>query len=177
MLTPIVLGGGQILLNAADGDEAVEICKIVPSKFADADLKVKSPLEIGDVIRRAANLGANYPEIVAILQAAEKQKNLPGPLVVDAVPGTSLVYEEAAILGKDTTVKKDKPKKDDALQKTGASETSKGKRPSLFQGIRRRLGSSIGIKSDGSKVEVESDGTKTETKPDGTSTTTKSDAK
>ena len=56
---------------------------------ATATPRSQSSLELGDVIRQTANLGANYPEIVAILQAAERQKNLPGPLVVDAVPGTS----------------------------------------------------------------------------------------
>ena len=67
----------------------------------------------GDVVRQAASLGANYPEIVSILQAASRQKNLAGPLVVDALPGNSPVYIEAELLGKDTTAKKDP-----ALQKT-----------------------------------------------------------
>jgi hypothetical protein len=110
LLTPLVLGNGAILLNAADGDEAIQISKIVPSHGGgedDGDSKVAASLELGDVIRQTANLGAKYPEIVAILQAAERQKNLPGPLVVDAVPGNSPVYLEAAIFGKDTTAKKD----------------------------------------------------------------------
>jgi hypothetical protein len=111
LLTPLVLGTGPILLNASDGDDKVEISKIVPSRFADSDAKVVASLELGDVLRQAANLGANYPEIVSILQAAERQRNLPGPLVVDAVPGTSPVYVQAALFGKDTT------KKDDAVQK------------------------------------------------------------
>ena len=38
------------------------------------------------MIRQAANIGAAYPEIVAILEDANRQKNLPGLLVVDAVP-------------------------------------------------------------------------------------------
>ncbi len=169
LLTPVVLGGGQILLNAADGDAEVEICKIVPGKFNDADLKVSSALDIGEVIRRIANLGANYPEIVAILQSAEKQKNLPGPVVIDAVPGSSPLYVEGALLGRDTTVNKDKPKKDDALQKTAGES----KRQGLFQSIRRRLGTNIGIKPDGTTLEIKPDGTKVETKPDGTSNETK----
>ena len=155
--TPVVLGGGQILLNASDGDESVEISKIVPSKFTDSDLKVRSPLELGDVIRRVANIGAGYPQIVTILQAAEKQKNLPGPLVIDAVPGSSPVYLEA-ILGKDTTAKKD-----DAIQKTGAE--TKAKRPGLRATIKNRLGRNIGVKPDGTRVETKADGTKAETKP------------
>jgi hypothetical protein len=112
LLTPLVLGTGSILVNASDGDDKVEICKIVPSRFGASDAKVAASLEVGDVLRQTANLGATYPEVVSILQAAEKQKNLPGPLVVDALPGASPVYTQASLMGKDTT------KKDDAVKKT-----------------------------------------------------------
>jgi flagellar basal body P-ring protein FlgI len=116
VLTPLVLGTGAILLNASDGDDSIQISKIVPSRYGetDGDSKVGASLELGDVIRQAANLGARYPDIVAILQAAERQKNLPGPLVIDAVPGKTPVYLEAALFGKDTTA----PKKDDAVKPT-----------------------------------------------------------
>ena len=98
--TPIVLGSGAILLNAADKDDEIEISKIVPSKFGDSDVKLRTSLDLGEVIRRVANLGATYPEIVAILEAANRQKNLPGTLVVDAVPRSNADYLAAAILGK-----------------------------------------------------------------------------
>jgi flagellar basal body P-ring protein FlgI len=106
LLPPIVLGTGAILLNAADKDEQVEISKIMPSKFGDSDVKVRSSMELGEVVRRVANLGATYPELVSILEAASRQKNLPGGLVVDAVPASNLDYL-AAILGKDATKKAD----------------------------------------------------------------------
>jgi flagellar basal body P-ring protein FlgI len=144
MLPPVVLGTGPILLNAADGDESIQISKIVPSRFADSDSKVQASLDLGDVIRQTANLGANYPEIVAILQAAQRQKNLPGPLVVDALPGSSPEYIAAELLGKDTTIKKD-----DAVQKTKLEETAKTKkRPTLINRL-FRLGSSNGYMKDG----------------------------
>ena len=98
--TPVVLGSGAILLNAADKDDEIEISKIVPSKFGDSDVKLRTSLDLGEVIRRVANLGASYPEIVAILEAANRQKNLPGTLVVDAVPKSNADYLAAAILGK-----------------------------------------------------------------------------
>jgi hypothetical protein len=109
ILTPLVLGNGAILLNAADGDDSIQISKILPARGSDSDgdAKVAASLELGDVIRQTANLGAKYPDVLAILVAAERQKNLPGPLVVDAVPGNSPVYLEAALFGKDTTAKKD----------------------------------------------------------------------
>jgi hypothetical protein len=107
LLPPVVLGTGAILLNAADKDEHVEISKIVPSKFGDSDVKLRSSLELAEVLRRVANLGATYPELVSILEAASRQKNLPGNLVVDAVPSSNEDYLAAAILGKDATKKVD----------------------------------------------------------------------
>jgi hypothetical protein len=125
LLPPIVLGTGAILLNAAVNDEKIEVSKIVPSQFGDADVKITATLDLADVIRRTANLGASYPEIVAILETANRQKNLAGILVVDAVPSTSRLYLEA-VLGKDTTAKKD-----DSLKRASGA-TSKPKRFSLF---------------------------------------------
>ncbi len=113
LLTPVVLGTGPLLLNAATDDDALQISKIVPTRNSESDSKVQSTLELGDVVRQTAKLGASYPEIVSILQAASRQRNLPGPLAIDALPGKSPVYIEAELLGKDTTIKKD-----DALKKT-----------------------------------------------------------
>jgi flagellar basal body P-ring protein FlgI len=136
LLTPLVLGNGVILLNASDGDQTIQISKIVTARNGetDSDSKVAASLELGDVIRQTANLGAKYPDIVAILQAAERQKNLPGPLVIDAVPGSSPVYLEAAIFGKDTTAKKD-----DAVKKTKLEEPA-AKSEGFLGKLRSRLG-------------------------------------
>jgi flagellar basal body P-ring protein FlgI len=106
LLPPVVLGAGQVLLNAAESDEKIEVSKIVASNFGDADIKTTTSLDLAEVVRKTANLGATYPEIVAILEAALRQKNLPGDLVVDAVPAANRIYTEA-ILGKDTTAKRD----------------------------------------------------------------------
>jgi hypothetical protein len=107
LLPPIVLGTGAILLNAADKDDEIELSKIVPSKFGDADVKYRTSLDLGEVIRRAANLGATYPDIVSILEAANRQKNLPGSLVVDAVPTSNLDYLQAVVLGTESKAKAD----------------------------------------------------------------------
>ena len=116
---PIVLGAGPVLLNAAPSDDSVDISKIVPSKFGNADVKVRSSLDVGDVIRHVANMGSTYPEIIAILEAAFKQKNLPGPLFVDSVPTSNLEYLEKSILGES------KPKKDPEVQRSGLSRLRK----------------------------------------------------
>ncbi|MFO0952416.1 MAG: flagellar basal body P-ring protein FlgI [Isosphaeraceae bacterium] len=130
---PVVLGHGAILLNAAEHDEELQISKIVPSRFTDSDEKVSCPFELGEVLRTAANLGASYPDLVTILQAADRQKNLPGPLVVDALPGQNPEYLKAAILGKDTTAKKD-----EAVTPTRAEST----------GPRARLRSLFGLRNN-----------------------------
>jgi hypothetical protein len=120
LLPPIVLGTGAILLNAAEKDDEIEISKIVPSKFGDSDVKLRTSLELAEVIRRVANLGTTYPEMVAILDAANRQKNLPGTLVVDAVPVSNMDYLQAAILGKDA-----KAKVDPAVQRAAQSSQSR----------------------------------------------------
>jgi hypothetical protein len=37
MMTPIVLGTGSILLNASEGEETVQISKIVPNRIEVSD--------------------------------------------------------------------------------------------------------------------------------------------
>jgi flagellar basal body P-ring protein FlgI len=106
LLTPIVLDGGEILINASDDDDKVELSKIVASRGGDSDAKVTTSLELAEVVRQAANLGATYPQIVGILEKANKQRNLPGQLVVDAVPASSPVYLDA-IMGRDLHAKRD----------------------------------------------------------------------
>jgi hypothetical protein len=131
-----VLGSGAILINAGIGDDKLEVSKIVATRFNDTDIKVASSLELEDVIRRVANLGATYPEIVAILQTAEKQKNLQGALVVDANPSSNTEYIQA-ILGKDLTAKKD-----DAVKKTTLEKKKEApNRRSFFSRFRRSASS------------------------------------
>ena len=99
LLTPVVLGsGGPLLLNASDGDDKVQICKIT-AKTLDANAKVNSPLDVPEVVREMANLGASYPEIVSVMASAWSQKNLPGPFVFDAIPPPTKAYEEAQLSG------------------------------------------------------------------------------
>jgi flagellar basal body P-ring protein FlgI len=114
LLPPIVLDTGAIFLNASDSDDKIELSKIVPSQFGDSDVKLTTSLELADIVRKTASLGATYPQIVAILEAAKRQKNLSGQLVVDAVPASNNTYLEA-VLGRDTTAKRD-----DSVKRTSA---------------------------------------------------------
>lgn len=131
LLTPAVLGGtGPILINASESDaKTVEVSKIAAGGPDDEDLKVTCPATLMDVIREAANLGASYPNILRILQDAQKRKNLPGPLIVDAVPEPAPAYDEAQLAGVDATAKKD-----DAV---GRTSLEKSERPG--RGVLRRL--------------------------------------
>ena len=125
LLTPLVLGTGSISLNAADNDEKIEISKIVPSQFGDADTKITSTLELPEVLRRLANWAPPIPDVVTVLETANRQKNLAGQLVVDAVPSTNNTYLEA-VLGKDLN-----GKRDDAVKRT-SGESSRSPRLRFF---------------------------------------------
>src|SRR5262249_24565259 len=109
LLTPAVLGGiGPILINASVSDpDTVEVSRIAAGGPDEEDVKVTCPATLVDVVREAANLRATYPNILRILQDAQKRKNLPGPLVVDAVPEPAPAYDEAQLAGVDVTAKKD----------------------------------------------------------------------
>jgi flagellar basal body P-ring protein FlgI len=133
LLTPVVVGSGALQVSASDGDESVQISKILPSRYDDGEQKFQCPLELGDVVRRMANLGASYPEIVSILQAANQQKNLAGPLVVDRVPGVSQAIIDAVVKGKDVS------KKDENLQRTKGEVEEPAPRKGLFSRFRRTL--------------------------------------
>lgn len=132
LLTPVVLGGtGSILLNAAEGDDRVQISRIESLTPGDPGRKVASPLQLGEVVREAAQLGATYPEILTILQGAEKQGNLPGPLKGDGPPAASMEYLRAQLDAADP-----KAKKDDAVGRASLDK-SKGRRPTILDRIRR----------------------------------------
>lgn len=114
---PIVLGGGSsIILNASESDKKVEISRITKNSI-DLENKVVCSLEIKDIVRELANLGATYPDIVNLLVSAEKQFNLEGRLIADARPESTDSYTKAQITG--TTLAKT-PKKDDAVGKASA---------------------------------------------------------
>ena len=130
MLTPIVLGsGGSLLLNAADGDKEVQISKIT-AKILDAPrIRVASPLDVAEVIRQLASVGATYPDVVNLLAAASNQKNLPGPFVVDAIPLPMPAYDEAQLSG--AVIRKDSD-----LKKTNHS----GSRNSILERVQKAFG-------------------------------------
>lgn len=132
LLTPVVLGaGGAVLLNAGEGDDRVQISRITGATLDRPESRVSAPLDIVEIVRQAVRLEATYPEVVDILAGAARQKNLPGPLIVDAIPLPDKAYSEAQLLG---SAEKDKAKKDDDLKKASAEE--KAKKPRLLGRIK-----------------------------------------
>jgi hypothetical protein len=134
MLSPIVLGaGGPLLLNASDGDSKVQICKITTKNLDDTASKINCSLDLAQIIKQMANLGASYPDVVTVIDAANRQKNLEGRFVVDALPFPAKAYDDAQLLGV-------KPKKDDGVKKTSGNDDQDGKRPSLMNRLGKMFG-------------------------------------
>lgn len=137
--TPAVLGVGTIQVNASDGDDRATVSQIGSESADGPDRKVATSLEVAAIVREAANLGATYPEILALLQAADRQRNLPiattgkPTLVIDALPSVLPAYEEAQIAGKDATAKADP-----ALERTSAKKAEKAPRKSVLGRVLRR---------------------------------------
>ncbi len=127
LLTPAVLGGsGPYLINAADGDKHIEISRI----GADDDRRLVTSDSLGEVIQGLANLGASYPEVLGVLETASRQKNLEGPLIVDALPAPMSSYEQAQLAGR--------AKKDDAVGRAGLNAGTTA-RPGWLDRLRSSL--------------------------------------
>ncbi len=91
LLTPLTLrAGDEILLTANTGDTGLLITRYAVGK---PPVKEPAPLEIVEVIRTVAKLGARYPDLVSMLRTAHKNLNLPGELAVDAVPDPSRLID------------------------------------------------------------------------------------
>ncbi len=127
LLTPVVLGAGwcRFAQCRRGGDNRIQVTGRITAEGLDKpENRVTCSLQIVDILQQAARLGATYPELVQILTGAFNQKNLPGPLVVDAFPVPNKAYTEAQLLGGVS-------KKDDAVKKT-KGESDKDKKPGMI---------------------------------------------
>jgi hypothetical protein len=140
LLTPVVLGGSSAyLINAAADDEKVEVSRV--GAGAD-DRRLSVVPEVAEVVRAMANLGATYPEVLEVLSGADRQKNLAGPLVIDAMPVADEIYERSQLAGTDlATAKKDaevaRASSESAQSRTPAKK-AEAPRPSLWDRFRLR---------------------------------------
>jgi flagellar basal body P-ring protein FlgI len=147
LLLPVVLGGtGPILLNATANDREVQVSRIGASGAGLPDVKVACRPELAEIIRSIADLGGTYPDVLAVLQMAERQKNLEGPVVVDAVPSATDLYDAAQLAGVDAAKAKaaqDAAKADPAVGRASApgasAKAAEGpSRPRLLDRLRLR---------------------------------------
>jgi hypothetical protein len=136
LLTPVVLGGaGPLLINASEQDPQIEISRL--GSREGHDLRTTCSRELPEVLAALANLGATYPEVLAILQAADRQKNLEGLLVVDSLPEPLKAYDAAQMAGVDATAAP--ARVDEAVQKASGEEpTSPASRRRLLDRLRFR---------------------------------------
>lgn len=126
LLPPVVLGGaGAVQINASEFDKKVEISRIAPSQRDRADMKVVSSPALAAVVRELVQLNATYPEIVALLEQAHVQRNLPGPLVVDALPAATPKYREAQLEGLKVAEETKGARKDGAVGRASTNGTTK----------------------------------------------------
>jgi hypothetical protein len=133
LLPPMVLGDpGSVMINASPDDEQVQVTRIAKSGTGLPDQRVTSRPEVGEIVKAASNLGATYPQIVAVLRAAELQRNLDGPLVVDALPAAAEAYDRAQLAG-DTGASGD-AKTDESVKRAGAE--TKAPRFRVFERLR-----------------------------------------
>jgi hypothetical protein len=84
------LAGGDYTITAGAGDT-----KVTLSRFSKggAPERRQCGLAIAEVVRNLAELGANYPDVVEVLQQAHEISCLSCPLVVDAYPKTTSIDE------------------------------------------------------------------------------------
>ena len=123
LLTPLVLGEpSSVLMNASSDDTEIQITKI-SSSGDQPDRHASTTSNLCKVIQEVASMGVSYPQIVDLLKSAEKQKNLEGPLHVDAQPAASTDYERAQLAGDFSPAKKD-----DAVNRASAEKPSARKR-------------------------------------------------
>ncbi len=133
LLPPLVLGDpGSVLVNAGVYDKEAHLSRLSSGDVDATNQKVSCPLEVGAVVQQAAGMGVSYPQIVALLRMAEKQKNLEGPLSMDALPQATNAYEKAQLAGESF----DSVKKDEAVGR--ASDSKKSARPNLLERLRNR---------------------------------------
>ena len=82
--TPLSLQAGpQMLITASRDDHQVHLTRF---SRGGAERKATASLTVADVIRKAAELGATYPDVVEMLAAGERQRALEGRLEIDAIP-------------------------------------------------------------------------------------------
>lgn len=87
--TPLLLDVGKNIMLKSDGGDVIEV-----SKFSvnEPDQKRTISSDVADVIRTVSELGATYPDVVEMIQAAVANGTITTKVLVNAVPKSGRVY-------------------------------------------------------------------------------------
>jgi len=87
---PLRLSAGEINLTANEGDSECTVSRFSPRTREKRS--GYSSLKVEDVIRKAAELGGDYPAIAELLRQARRCEGLTCSVEVDALPQATSVY-------------------------------------------------------------------------------------
>lgn len=88
--TPLALQAGRhVMIRARDDADEIVISRY---QLGKPDVREVVSASIPEVIRKAVELGATYPDIAEMLMQARRQHNLPGRLEIDALPKASNTF-------------------------------------------------------------------------------------
>jgi hypothetical protein len=96
---PFGFMAGEFAVTATDKDASCTISRI---PLRSAPIRRQCSLKVDEVLRTMAELGAGYPEVVALLQQADKCECLTCRVRFDAMPQAASVYELVQA-GRDST--------------------------------------------------------------------------
>ena len=85
-----VRAGTRIQVTAKAGTDEVVVSRY---EVGRPDQREVVSTRVADVIRKAVEFGASYPDIVQLLIQAERQHNLPGSIAIDALPQAGRYYQ------------------------------------------------------------------------------------
>ena len=87
--TPLLLNAGnKIMLSASGGAPVIKMSRF---DTGQPERHQWCELDMRDVIRKAIDMGASYPDIVGLLVQADQQHNLAGRLAIDTMPDPTRV--------------------------------------------------------------------------------------
>jgi len=88
--TPIaVKAGSRTWVTATGGSDTVVVSRY---EVGRPDRRRVVSTRIADVIRALSEIGATYPDVAGMLVEADRQRNIPGGIRVDALPRAGRVY-------------------------------------------------------------------------------------
>lgn len=127
---PLRLSAGEINVTADDADSQCTV-----SRFSPRTRRKQhgySSLKVEDVIRKVAELGGDYPEVVELLRQARRCECVSCPVEVDALPQATSVYALQKA-GRRAKARADGLAVDDDGEEVLSTRLDLGATPTLFE--------------------------------------------